>query len=293
MKTKLFLFVMLLSCPFINAQIVNVYAPRIVTEKVQVKRIVKDSTRGGGATREIFKDSVVTKKEDPIAPSTFQWFEGGNIDYISSGLLQTNARVLRINLGIPNKVVVPFYITAGADKQTTNDPDEDPNKSTNVNLLSANGGYLNFGFNGNHLLKNFTSDTSGKTRLSAVYLLGAKMITGKDATTEERINLMSWVSNVGLMFQTNAWDADDVGKKGTAWIQAVFTNTFNNGEKIKKIYGDDVKKNFYGYNIEGGIQIDNLINLRLGYYKYLNNEDINKDFKDGIFKLSVDFALTK
>jgi len=229
-----------------------------------------------------------------------QWLEGGNIDYISSGLLQTNARLFKVNIGNPKGFYVPFYIMAGADKETSSGVEEDPNQSTNVNLLSANGGYLNFGLHGNSYLTDFKKHDKGKnrgkdsdsnTRLAFVWLLGAKSITGKDATTQERVSMLSFVTHAGLMFQTNAWVPEDDTKKGIAWLQAVFTNTYNDEDKLKQIYGPDINKNFFGFNIEGGVQVDEYINLRVGYYRYLNNTNINDDFKDGIFKLSVDFGI--
>lgn len=240
----------------------------------------------------------VAKKDEK--KEVTQWLEGGNIDYISSGLLQTNARIFKVNIGNPKGFYVPFYIMAGADKETTSGVEDDPNQSTNVNLLSANGGYLNFGLHGNSYLTDFGKHEKGKfrgkdsdsnTRLAFVWLLGAKSITGKDATTEERVSMLSFVTHFGLMFQTNAWVPDDNTKKGLAWLQAVLTNTFNDEDKLKQIYGPDIKKNFFGFNIEGGVQVDEYINLRVGYYRYLNNKDINEDFKDGIFKLSVDFGI--
>lgn len=287
MKTKLLLLVMLISCPLINAQIVNLYAPKAT--KTVIRKYDRQVTllNGERGTESVEEEVQVEADPKPVA----EWFDGGNIDYISSGLMQTNAHLLKVNIGNPAGFYVPFYIMAGADKETSSDDDDDPNKSTNVNLLSPNGGYLNIGLHGNNKLISF--DDSGKTRLSAVYQLGAKTITGKDALTEERVSLLSLVSNVGLMYQTQAWDPEDQSKMGIAWIQAVFSNSFNNDEKIKQIYGNDVKKNFYGYNIEGGIQIEKHVNLRVGYYKYLNNQDINDDFKDGIFKLSVDFGLNE
>lgn len=258
----------------------------IVTQS-QIVHLVNNDNKNKSLT-------LTDKKEEK---SVVQWVEGGNIDYVSSGIIQTNARIFKINIGEPKGFYVPFYITAGADKVTSSGADEDPNKSTNINLLSANGGYLNFGLHGNSFITDFKKSTkkgkesTSNTRLSFSYLLGAKNITGVNAVNNEKVNMLSFMTNFGLMFQTNAWVPDDESKKGLAWIQAVFSNTFNNEDKLKQIYGSDVEKNFYGYNIEAGIQIEDYINLRLGYYRYLNNRDINEDFNDGIFKLSVDFGI--
>jgi hypothetical protein len=235
-----------------------------------------------------FKKRFTGDSGDDKAKS-YEFFKGGNIDYISSGLIQANAQLLKINIGEPKKFYMPFYIMAGADKETSAETDTDVNKSTSVNLLSANGGYLNLGLHGNWSPNKLSF--GDYTKISLVYQLGAKSIIGKDQLTAERVNLLTGITNIGILFQTAAWNPDDPDNIGLAWCQFAFSNTFNNDEKIKQIYGNEVNKHFYGINIEAGVEIEKYVNLRFGYYSYLNNKDINKEFKEGIIKLSVDFKI--
>ncbi|HLP64741.1 hypothetical protein [Flavobacterium sp.] len=228
-------------------------------------------------------------KDEDDKQKSYEFFSGGNIDYISGGLIQANTQLFKINIGEPKKFYMPFYVVVGADKETGSDTDADANKSTSVNLLSANGGYLNLGLHGNWSPKWLSFGDYSK--ISLVYQLGAKSIIGNDMVTNERVNLFSGIGNVGFLLQTAAWNPDDIENIGMAWVQCAFSNTLNDNEKIKKIYGENVNRHFYGLNVEAGVEIEKYINLRFGYYSYFNNNDINDEFKDGIMKFSVDFKI--
>lgn len=253
---------------------------------VRLKKIPKE-TKSNITDTLGFTTEFISLKTNQEEKQSFRFLSGGNIDYLDGGIIQTNAQLMRINIGNPNGFNTPFYICVGANAETTTNDDE-PNKSTNTSILSPNGGYLNMGFHGELSPESW----KGKkySQLSFVYQLGIKTISGNDAITDEKINMLSGIGNLGLLFQTQAWNPEDPDNLGMAYLQVVFANTLNNDEKIKKIYGPDVNKHFYGFNIEAGVEITNYINMRLGYYRYLNNKDINDDFKNGIFKISLDFV---
>ena len=274
MKTKaLLLFTWLFLTANVQAQIVTFKTKRITSQVSQHSE----------------NDSLVSpsQSQSPTYTSQYKFLSGGNIDYLDGGLIQTNAQLFKINIGNPDGFYTPFYVCVGANTETTTNED-DPNKTTSAAILSPNGGYLNMGFHGNYSPSKW--QLKDYTKFSIVYQLGLKSITGDDALTNEKVNMLSGIGNIGLLFQTQAWDPNNPSNLGLAYLQVVFANTLNNKEKIRQIYGNEVDQYFYGINVEAGVEITNYINLRLGYYRYFNNKDINEDFKNGIFKVSLDFV---
>ena len=81
---------------------------------------------------------------------------------------------------------------------------------------------------------------------------------------------------------------------GVFYLQANFTSSFSSKSDIQKIFGNtEVDKSYFlGYFLDSGVEIDKVINLKLGLYQYLNNSKIAL-LKDPVVKFSLDYTMKK
>lgn len=230
-----------------------------------------------------FLDSTITKNEDNV-----QFLQNGFVDFLTDGNIQASARLLRINIGERNKFYVPFFIYTGASGSAFGE--NKLNKTTVSNLLNPIGGTVNLSFNG---LQNLIKG-EGVTKLKFAYQLGGRMLNGKDSLTQENITFFNGFGNVGLFFQTGAWTPDDPGNMGVFYLQAKLISSISSRNNFKKIFGAYSLTNDYllGYSIDAGIEINKVINVKLGIYQYANNQSVDL-FKDPVVKFSLDYSFKK
>lgn len=157
------------------------------------------------------------------------------------------------------------------------------NEVTIADMHSNYGGLLNAGFSGR--ISPDRLQFSKKTGVSLIYHLGTKVINGVDSTTNTNLNFFNGAGNFGLYFQTGAFSEKSEGR---VWLQLSLSSLFSPEEEVRRLFGDDFSTNSYGFNAEFGLVISGEIDLRGGYYKYLNQEKI-AGFEDGIFRFAVNF----
>lgn len=214
------------------------------------------------------------------------WFKSGNIDFISSGLLRSSADILILNLGNPEKFHLPFYFIMGA----TADIMENQtllNEIAVSDLINNKGGFVSFGIDGVSTIKRYGEHSV----LNIVYLLGAKSISGINFEKDKTQSFLSVTTNAGIMFQTTAWSDSQPGQKGKAWLKYFLSASRNDPEKMESMFGPCSASYLYGSNMEGGIFLEDFINISFGYYRYLNNQHLDM-FSKGIFKFSADFFVS-
>lgn len=214
-----------------------------------------------------------------------EWLRGGNLDFISSGLVRSTADILTLEFGNPEKFHLPFYFLVGAttdvfQKQYT------INEIVFSDMINEKGGFINFGFNG--LIPFSTNPETTCWHLS--YQLGAKSISGLNAEAGVHESFFSYISHIGIEFQTAVWQDEQPQKKGKAWLKYYVSNSINDSEKMKALFSDCTEHILFGSNIEGGIDIKEFIVISFGYYKFLNNHHIAL-FNEGLFKFSADFII--
>ena len=233
-------------------------------------------------TRNIL-DSSTTRNENNI-----QFLKNGFVDFLSDGNIQASARLLRINIGDRNKFYLPFFIYTGTAGNAFGG--DKLNKTTVSNLLNPIGGTINLSFNG---LQNLIKGES-VTKLKFAYQLGGRTMNGKDSLTQENVNFFNGFANLGLFFQTGAWTPDDPSNMGIFYIQAKLISSFSSNGNLQKIFGNSsINKGYLlGYSIDAGIEINKVINVKLGVYQYTNNSGIAL-LKDPIVKFSLDYSLKK
>ena len=229
---------------------------------------------------------------DTIKRPVEQQFEilgRGFIDFFSNGKMQGTAQLLKLNIGEPNGFYVPLYILVGSSGDGIGM--QKKNENTIANLLNPIGGIINGAINGRN---NLYASKSGITSLKLSYQLSVKLINAQDSATGNSKFLGAGYGNLGLFFQTGAWDQDDKGNMGVFWIQAKATASYAfDDASYKKVLGNNFSESYFvGYAIDLGIEINNRINLKAGLYQYLNNQKLDLVEKP-VFKFSLDYNLKK
>ncbi len=215
-----------------------------------------------------------------------QILKSGFVDVLTDGNIQASARLMRINIGEIDKFYIPFYIYTGVAGNAFGS--EKANETTVANLLNPIGGIVNLSINQLHNL----IPSEGITKLRFTYQLGARVVSNKDTVTLETSSFFNSLGNVGLFFQTGAWTPDDPTNMGIFYLQAKLSGSLSSDSKLKQIFGaENIENNYFiGYSIDAGIEINKVINIKLGVYQYTNNQAISL-LKDPIVKLSVDYSI--
>jgi hypothetical protein len=226
-------------------------------------------------------DTLVEKQKNTKAG----WFKNGDLDLISSGMLRSSAQLFSIDIGGKGSFSIPLYLMVGSTTDIF--PTESiPNETTLLDLLNSKGGVLNFGLKGAEGL----SKSGLFSKLLLSYHIGFKSISGIALETNNQINFFSKMINLGMLYKSQAWQSTDESNIGVATFNLYLSHTFNDEDSLIQMIGTDVNHNIWGINFEGNIEVDNYLNLKFGYYKYLNNQHIPQ-FQDSVFSFAAHFNL--
>lgn len=212
--------------------------------------------------------------------------KNGFIDILTNGDMQASARLLKLNIGNPNGFYMPFYIYTGASGNSLGE--NNLNQTLISNLLNPIGGSLNLSFNGlQQLVK-----PEPYRKIDFAYQFGVKCTNGEDTLLNENVNFFNVFVNLGLFFQTQAWKDNDTDNIGVFWVQGKIIADYASKNKLEKVFYYINENYFYGYSFDLGVEIDRVVNIKIGVYQFLNNVDIKLLTKPTV-KLSIDYSLGK
>jgi hypothetical protein len=211
------------------------------------------------------------------------------VDIFGNGKIQGTAQLLKLRIGEPKGFYIPFYLFLGASGDGLGNSKQ--NENTVANLLNPIGGLLNGTFNGRN---NIYKSESGITSLKFAYQLSGKLINAQEELTSESKFIGSGYGNLGLFFQTGAWEQGDLDNIGVFWLQAKVTSSFGlSRNSLIDVFGENVDDSFFvGYSFDLGLEINNRINLKAGVYQYFNNQEVDL-FSKPFFNFSLDYNLKK
>lgn len=232
---------------------------------------------------QVLLDSSVISDEDNV-----QFLKNGFVDFLTDGNMQASARLLRLNIGERDKFYLPLFIYTGASGNAFGE--DKLNRTTVSNLLNPIGGSVNLSFNG---LQNLI-EGQGITKLKFAYQIGGRMLNGKDSLTQENVTFSNGFGNIGLFFQTGAWTPDDPTNMGVFYFQVKMISSISNKSSLARIFGVNSLTNSFmlGYSVDVGIEINKVINVKLGIYQYTNNSNVSL-LKNPVLKFSLDYSLNK
>lgn len=116
------------------------------------------------------------------------------------------------------------------------------------------------------------------------------MITGQQAFTLKSFSFFSTYANTGLLFQTGAWEKDKEKNMGVFWLLFRY-HLVQISNSFQKLTGYPPDEDFFhGYSIGCGIEINNVLNIKSYYYRYINPG--TPIFEIPIFQLTFNYSMS-
>lgn len=222
----------------------------------------------------------------------------GFIDVVNNGQLNASARFIRLYVGEPGKFSIPLSLYSGVSANTfqNNNTGSSINKSNDQlynNFINPLSGLLNISVDGISFLKQHKQRI---TKTGLLYHFGEKILTGyksgpnSNPQTGKPVNFLSSFISTGLYFQTGAWDRTNAKNLGVLWLTFRYITSYTRPTYLKEIL-PQIKTNglYTGYCLGWGVEINNLINLKVLYYKYLKEPEI--DYSLPVSQFSFNYSL--
>ena len=236
--------------------------------------------------------TIINKTSTSTAPPPTQTkkpelFNSGFIDFQNSGQMNASARVFKIYIGEPKKFMLPVSVYSGVSGNNYNTGTNNRGSEQMIlGLINPMSGVFNLSTDNTF---RFNKKTKSLTGLSFVYQIGEKMITGQQAFTFKSFSFFSTYANTGLLFQTGAWEKDKEKNMGVFWLLLRYHIVQTSITFFKLSGYPPDNKLFKGYSIGMGIEINNVLNIKSYYYRYINpGADI---FNIPIYQLTFNYSL--
>ncbi len=224
-------------------------------------------------------------------------FTSGFIDIVNNGQVNASARFIRLYIGEPGRFAIPLSLYGGVSNnnfqnQTNAGSLQRSNEHLVTQYINPLSGLMNVSVDGVWLFKN----TSGITRAGVLYHLGERVLTGyktglvTDPQTGKPANFLNSFSSIGLYFQTGAWERSNTQNVGVFWTALRYIACYSNPTQIQAFLpGINTNGIYHGYAAGFGVEINNLVNLKAIYYKYLKKPEI--EYYLPIYQFSFNYAL--
>lgn len=118
---------------------------------------------------------------------------------------------------------------------------------------------------------------------------GEKMIQGQQMGTLKPFHFFATYTHAGLMFQTGAWERDKEKNMGVFWVLARY-HAVRLNEDFSYLSGfEPARSAFHGMSVGLGIEINNVLNIKSFYYRYL--EVKRTPFDMPIFQFTCNYSM--
>ncbi len=225
-------------------------------------------------------------------------FTSGFIDIINSGQVNASVRFIRLFIGEPGKFSVPVSLYSGVSSNNFQNTQSFSQRSNDVlvtNFINPLSGLANISTDG---ILFFNKKTQRLTTGGLLYHLGVRILTGiktgpaNDAGTGKPINFLNTFGSLGYYFQTGAWERNNTKNLGVFWFALRYIGCYTYPGQLKEILpGINTNGFYHGYSLGWGVEINNLVNIRVVYYRYIKKPEINYYFP--IYQFSFNYTLKK
>jgi len=242
------------------------------------------------------KDSVKTNV--PANPQAYkpEILTSGFIDIVNNGQVNASARFIRLFIGEPGKFAIPLSIYSGVSSNNFQNQQVPGGQRSNEHLINSFinplSGLANISIDGICFFKK----TNKLTRAGFLYHGGIRVLTGyktgliTDPSTGKPINFLNSFVTSGLYFQTGAWERNNAKNVGLFWLAGRYILCKSNANQVKEIVpGIETNALYHGWSLAGGVEINNLVNIKIIYYKYVKRPEI--DFSLPIYQFSFNYTL--
>lgn len=219
----------------------------------------------------------------------------GFIDVINNGQVNASARFIRLFIGEPDKFAIPLSIYSGVSSNNfQNQQGPVINRSNEplvTNFINPLSGLANLSIDGVIFF-----NKKKITRTGLLYHFGERILTGQktgpvtDPTTGKPVNFLNSYAASGFYFQTGAWERNNAKNVGIFWLTIRYIGCHTNSKQLKE-FMQTIETNglYHGYSIGWGVEINQLINIKVLYYKYIKKPEI--DYSLPIYQFSFNYSL--
>lgn len=224
-------------------------------------------------------------------------FTSGFIDIMNNGQVNAAARFIRLYVGEPGKFAVPLSLYGGVSNNNfqnqTNNNGQPKNNDQLINqYINPLSGLINISIDGIFYFK----QRQAISKSGFLYHIGERVLTGyksglvTDPQTGKPNNFLNSFATMGYYFQTGAWERNNAKNVGIFWVALRYIGCYSNPKQIKVFLPDISTKGIYhGYSMGFGVEINNLVNLKVIYYKYVKQPEI--DYAVPIYQFSFNYAI--
>ncbi len=221
----------------------------------------------------------------------------GFIDIVNNGQVNASARFIRLFIGEPGKFALPLSIYSGVSSNNFQNQQVPGGQRSNEHLINSFinplSGLANISIDG---ILFFNKKETNVTRGGFLYHGGARVLTGyktglvTNPSTGKPINFLNSYGTAGLYFQTGAWERNNAKNVGVFWLAGRYIFCKSSESQLKEIL-PDIKTNglYHGLSVAWGIEINNLVNIKVVYYKYVKKPEI--DYSMPIYQFSFNYSL--
>jgi hypothetical protein len=231
-------------------------------------------------------------KQPTSTPKKPELFNSGFIDFQNSGQMNASARVFKLYIGEPGKFMLPISVYSGVSGNNYNTGNASSAKGSEqmiLGLINPMSGVFNISVDNSFRFNKKSKSPASLTGFSFVYQAGEKMITGQQAYTLRSFQFFSTYANTGLLFQTGAWERDKEKNMGVFWLLFRY-HLVGISNSFETLSGYPPDKGFFkGVSIGMGIEINNVLNIKSYYYRYINPGTPN--FQIPIYQLTFNYSM--
>lgn len=240
--------------------------------------------------------TTLTGKTIPYKPEIFT---SGFIDIVNSGQVNASARFIRLSIGEPGKFSIPVSLYSGVSSNNFQNSQSGMYQRSNdmlvTNFINPLSGLANISIDG---LIYFNKKSKKVTKTGLLYHCGERILTGikmgnaTDPLTGKPINFLNSFASLGFYFQTGAWDRNNEKNVGVSWFAFRLIGCYTTPQQLREIIPDIKTNGLYdGYSIAWGVEISNLVNIKVVYYKYIKKPEIN--YYLPIYQFSFNYSIKK
>ncbi|MFZ1785871.1 MAG: hypothetical protein WAU23_11770 [Ferruginibacter sp.] len=239
------------------------------------------------------------KKIDTTNSYKPEIFTSGFIDIMNDGQVNASARFIRLFIGEPEKFAIPISFFGGVSNNNfqsrSNTTGQQNNNDHLVNqYINPLSGLINISIDGVAYFK----PSERATKTGFIYQIGERILTGyrsgpaTDPKTGSPTHFLNSFATLGTYFQTGAWERNNALNTGIFWIACRYIGCYTNPGQIRDFL-PDINTNglYHGYSIGFGVEINNLVNLKALYYRYVKQPEI--DYTLPIYQFSFNYSLKK
>jgi hypothetical protein len=220
----------------------------------------------------------------------------GILDLVNTGSISASSRLIRLHVGDPDGFSIPLSVYSGVSSNNFQNQlisGYGSNRDLFFSLINPLSGMANISTEG---LLSFGKNRPSITSSGLVYQAGIRIITGfsggliLDPAFGSPVNFLNAVSVAGLHIRTGAWERNNRDNIGVFWLTGRFIVSKSGSKDIQRIFPAIVTDGLYhGWSLAWGLEINDLLNARVVYYKYLRPPD--NEFNIPIYQLSFNYSL--